>query len=420
MRIDKLTLINFRCFQGLTLELHPSLTVLVGENASGKTAVLEGLAAGLAAFFMGIPDAHTSSGSIDRRDVRTVLSEKAGVVSVEPQYPCHIQCVGSVLPGRQVGWHRDLLSPRSRTTRQHAETAKRSAMALLNWIDRGEDVRLPVIAYYGTQRLWRVKKDTSGKRDMRSRFAGYWDCLSPSSDQKHLVAWMRWQTYGALQAGKPSPHLEAIARAVHDCVEGLEDFFYDVKKESLFLVWEDGQRQPFDQLSDGYRNLVAMVADIAWRAVVLSPQDGTEAPVKATGVVLVDEIDLHLHPRWQIRVLDDLRRAFPGIQFVVTTHAPQVIGATPAECLRVLARDFSVKRVGHAYGLDTNTVLQTIMGAGERRRDVEDKLHELGMAVEARDWGKVEAFLSELEPLLGEIYPDLVSARWERDFAKRG
>jgi len=419
MKLLSLTIGNFRSFEQLRVELHPNLTVLVGENASGKTAVLEGLKTALAAFFLGIPDAHTSSGGIDTGDVRRVARQQEGVPGLEAHYPCFVICSALFRDGRMVTWKRALNSPRSRTTRADAKRIKQIAEGLAKpGQDKGA-ARLPVLAYYGTQRLWKSKNEPREGKDLRTPFVGYWDCLDPASNHKHLSRWMRWQRYGELQEGTPSPHLAAIEAAVKGCVTGSARFFYDVKQESLIFVAEDGTPWPFDLLSDGYRNLVAMVADIAWRAVSLSPQNGADAPTKAAGVVLIDEVDLHLHPRWQTGVLESLRRTFPGIQFVVTTHAPQVIAATPAESLRVLSEG-RVLSVGHSYGLDVNSVLQTIMGAPERHPEVQSMLRDLALAVDQREWAQMEESLARLEALLGPDDPALVSARWERDLHERG
>ncbi|MGB8922932.1 MAG: AAA family ATPase [Pseudomonas sp.] len=90
------------------------------------------------------------------------------------------------------------------------------------------------------------------------------------------------------------------------------------------------------QLSDGIRNIVALAADIAYRCIKLNPHLGITAPHQCTGVVLIDEVDMHLHPAWQQTVIPDLLGAFPNIQFIVTTHSPQVITSVQAKCIRVL------------------------------------------------------------------------------------
>ena len=93
------------------------------------------------------------------------------------------------------------------------------------------------------------------------------------------------------------------------------------------MVFQDDRRLPWMMLSDGMRSVIALAMDIAWRAVVLNPQLGAKAPEQATGIVLIDELDLALHPVWQRRIVGDLSRAFPSIQFIATTHSPQIIGS---------------------------------------------------------------------------------------------
>ena len=91
------------------------------------------------------------------------------------------------------------------------------------------------------------------------------------------------------------------------------------------LALGDGRLTPFYHLSDGYRNTLAMAADIAVRAATLNPALSSLAMEETPGVVLIDEIDLHLHPKWQRQIVEDLRGAFPKIQFVATTHSPFII-----------------------------------------------------------------------------------------------
>ena len=96
------------------------------------------------------------------------------------------------------------------------------------------------------------------------------------------------------------------------------------------VIQEKSHSMPFHLLSDGYRNMIGMVADIAYRAAVLNPQLGSEAAKLTPGIVLIDEIDLHLHPKWQRRVVEDLKRTFPKIQFFATTHSPFIIQSLKA------------------------------------------------------------------------------------------
>ena len=157
---------------------------------------------------------------------------------------------------------------------------------------------------------------------------GYLDCLNPASDAKRLIEWFKTQEMAAIQRGIKLKTLEACRQAIIACVPGAEKVYFDVGEDQLKLDI-NGESLPFDYLSDGYRNALAMVADIAVRAATLNPSLEADAVLKTPGVVLIDEIDLHLHPKWQRQVVDDLISAFPCIQFIATTHSPFVIQSLP-------------------------------------------------------------------------------------------
>lgn len=109
------------------------------------------------------------------------------------------------------------------------------------------------------------------------------------------------------------------------CTPGAKDFYFDVGQDSIMIELEKEGLTHFNNLSDGFKNMVAMVADIAHRASRLNPHLGKDAAVATSGIVLIDEIDLHLHPKWQRRVVDDLQKAFPNLQFIATTHSPFIL-----------------------------------------------------------------------------------------------
>jgi predicted ATP-binding protein involved in virulence len=170
---------------------------------------------------------------------------------------------------------------------------------------------------------------------------------------------------------------------------------------------------PFRLLSDGYRNLLGLVADIAWRAVQLNPRHGAAAPELAEGVVLIDEIDLHLHPRWQLRVIDDLRRAFPRLQFVATTHAPQVITSAQPEWMRILRGGTTPLLAGPVHGRDANSILEDVMDVPERLPAMKARLEALARLIDAGDLERAHRLLDQIAADLGEEDASVVRARWE-------
>ena len=166
-------------------------------------------------------------------------------------------------------------------------------------------------------------------------------------------------------------------------------------------------------MSDGQRALVGLVADVARRACLLNSEAfGAQTLMETTGVVLIDELDLHLHPRWQRRIIGDLKRIFPKIQFFATTHSPQIIGeARPEEI--VLLTPEGQKRPMASYGMDSNWVLECVMEAEGRDPAVARRIKDVFTAI---DDGRLDAAKSMIAALradfgdAADIVPDIVGA----------
>jgi predicted ATP-binding protein involved in virulence len=174
--------------------------------------------------------------------------------------------------------------------------------------------------------LWRaLGKSASDVRKPGSRFEGYDNCLNPASHIGGMLQWLKTEEMISLQDKQRSPLLEAVEQAIANCIQEIKSVSYHIREDDLIATFNNGDILPFRVLSDGIRNMLAMVADVAHRTAILNPQFGRRATLETPGVVLIDEIDLHLHPKWQRRIVEDLRRTFPKIQFIVTTHSPFVI-----------------------------------------------------------------------------------------------
>ena len=158
-----------------------------------------------------------------------------------------------------------------------------------------------------------------------SRLDGYKHCVDLRIALKELVAWFARQEWQAFQNNKESVMLKVVRNAVVSCIENAEHLRYDPKREELLVTFKNSEIQPFNMLSDGQRCILALIADIAQKAAYLNPYLGESVLTETEGVVLIDELDLHLHPKWQRHVIDDLRETFPKIQFICTTHSPFLI-----------------------------------------------------------------------------------------------
>lgn len=329
MKIHRLEVTNFRGFNQRTFTLSDQFNVLIGENGAGKTAVLDALAIGAGSLFPGFSGERIEAPYINRYDIRRVVYLKDGIATAEQQVPVHVQCTGW-LGDTELTWRRSRLRGVVRMDEINRYDSEDPLHVLAaRWqrqVQAGEDITLPLISHYGTGRLWlRGKGLTLRPTPPSSRLKGYVGCLDPASNQRLLLEWFKRMELVQLQQSRTIGALAAVKNAVARCMEGWKRVWFDINHNDLLAEAEDGRQLPFRMLSDGVRNMLAMVTDIAYRAAVLNPHLGERAAEQTPGIVLIDELDLHLHPKWQRRVVEDLRTTFPLVQFVATTHSPFII-----------------------------------------------------------------------------------------------
>ena len=425
MQIHQIHIQNFRRFQDLTLDFHGQMNVLIGNNGVGKTSILDAITVALGSIFLGIDD--LASPGFKPRDSRQITTKIGSTIDRQAQYPVSVSCTGE-FGGISITWERTQSKAGAVTSVGGAQSIKQLAMGWQQCIASGmTNVDLPLIAYYGTGRLWMPKKDSTPKR-IDNRFQGYMGCLSADSNEKQMITWFESMTYAELQDGVPIPELQAVRSAiVESYLESgthVQDanVRFNVKEHQLEITYQDEagnlHRHPFHELSDGYRNTLSMIADIAYRMAVLNPQYLGDVTKKTSGVVLIDEIDLHLHPKWQKSILKTLQTVFPKVQFIVTTHSPSIISTAKAEQLLILDENGVSSFGENVYGKDSNSVLTEIMGTTDRPDDVAQMFREFDRYLEQLELEKAEQKLEALRQVLGNADQGVVNAAVALDFQK--
>ncbi|MDB9308595.1 AAA family ATPase [Aphanizomenon sp. CS-733/32] len=327
MKIRQLELQNFRCFEQKTFEFSDQFNVCIGDNATGKTAILDALAIGAGSLFLGIDN--INSLNIQKDEIRRILRQEGETPTLHRILPVVVSCHGSFEDVEEISWKREIKTDGVTTTRGDAKEILQYARELQQKVRvQNEDrdkVILPVISYYSTGRLWVKHREIQKTTGPSPRFLGYKNCLTKSNEMKKIMLWFKKWELASLQQGRPLGTLSCVKEAIKNCMEDWQDVEYDVLQGELVATAQDGRILPFNMLSDGVKNMIGMVADIAYRCVTLNPQFDGEAARLTPGIVLIDEIDLHLHPKWQRRVVEDLKRTFPKIQFFATTHSEHII-----------------------------------------------------------------------------------------------
>jgi predicted ATP-binding protein involved in virulence len=332
MRIDQIKMKNFKCFKHKTLQFSPRFNVLSGDNGTGKTAVLDALAVGMGALLLGFNCAKRRH--IRPHEMRHVGYYMGQNLKVEPQPPTKLHYLGELNHSGTIRWERRLMTKDSPTaTKTWGENSMRDlTKELQKRVQAGDNtVILPLLSYYGTCHLClQLPANPGDFITPDSRLAIYRDCLNPVSYGEDMRRWFKTMEVAALQREVPMGVLEGLRKAVKTCLEGCEQVYYDLEHDSLLVQFTNGKTIPDYMLSDGQRTILGLVADIAHKAASLNPQLEEQAAVATPGIVLIDELDLHIHPNWQRRIVKNLKTTFPNLQFITTSHSPFIIQSLDA------------------------------------------------------------------------------------------
>lgn len=359
MRLTKLTMKNFRLFPDFSIDFHPELTVIVAPNGGGKTTVLDAIRIAYGPFLSMFPTGRAKG--VENDDVRQLRSESQ-YHKMSHSLPVIIQVDGELQVDNQIKWERKKATLKGKTSIKDARRLSEYASQL--YADTVINDNWPLLAYYGTGRLWNQLKLTERKvfnSGFNFREAGYLDCMEPASSYKFFVDWFRYVTRSdgdmklqfieknplataeqvAEFKGPFSVLLQVVRKAVNTVLKptGWGNMVYSLSMGDVTVEHPEFGVLAVSQMSDGIRNSFALAADIAWRCVQLNAHLEDRAALETEGIVLIDEVDMHLHPEWQQLVLGTLREAFPSIQFIVTTHSPQVLTTLRKANIRILACD---------------------------------------------------------------------------------
>ena len=430
MKLCKLKLKNYRCFEDIIIDFHENLTVIVGSNGSGKTSVLEGAAISLGTFFLGLSG--LAGVNIQKRDAHLIAYPMGESFDVQAQYPVEIVAEG-IIEDRQISWKRSLNGKNGSTTIKEAKELIEITKKLQERLREGnKNVILPLMAYYGTGRLlhgYKNKKlDTFPEN---TKINGYINSLDGTANVNLMMNWFRKKTIQKIQKSElgifSENELAMVYQAMGACfsrITGYEDvkFLFNLDTNEIDCYYRDKNGLvvsiPLPQMSDGYKGTINLIADIAYRMTVLNPQLGKSILEETDGVVLIDEIDLHLHPAWQHRILSDLREIFPKIQFIVTTHAPAVISSVKSENLVILKENEPLPATAEIYGNDVNSILKNIMGVSERNPAVAKLFERFYELLGNRRYDEAEEILDIIDEARGwhdkEVAADRVKLKLER------
>jgi predicted ATP-binding protein involved in virulence len=434
MRVDRLEITNFKKFSNYTIDLHPQFTLLIGDNGTGKTTILDALAIAAGVWLVNSPDTtlNNSRRNILPSEIRLEAIEANvngfTITQLIERKPVQVRAIG-LIDNQPVEWLRQIGINGSRTSNTGAKEAQAIISTLFQRVGSYEKIWLPIVAYYGAGRAWLAsnqRRDKVNNKPSR-RWDAFYDCFEERIRIADIQNWFQKEAIASVNhQGQIRPSFKVVEWAILHCIPDANAIWYDSNLLEI-VISIDRNPQPFSNLSAGQKMMVALVADIAIKivnqnAAFLSKEleiNNEILPLllqKTSGLVLIDEIDVHLHPKWQHQVVNDLRTTFPSIQFVCTSHSPLIIGEVEANCIRILESDketsYNYATIpSESYGLDAKRVLYELMGSSDQNKETVDKLHALYRLIDDEDFNQARQKIITLTEKLGELEPELTRAR---------
>lgn len=441
----KITINNFRCYEKKSIEFRRGINLLIGDNSVGKTSLLRACNLVMNAFFCGYSDENTKWKSAEDDDFREIKNDDV----VTDDLPVNIafeldeiDCPDIVLEDGSVkhlhgqmplaeefGYPEFNIEKKSKKNarnlitgltplRTYASLLQKNSHAIVDGMAIQRNA-LPLFAYFTTEDIHTIRKfdkeKTYFKKYPQKPSFGYFE----SFDCKGLLDCWKKRLLVLKEAKKGEQEIECVRNAVVSALgptgcKIIADMEVRTNDNDVFFIYCDGREVRSDLLSDGYRRLVSIVVDIAFRSALLNKvMYGNEAYKHTHGTVIIDEIDEHLHPELQVHILKALHETFPNIQFIVSTHAPLVISSVENSSENVVYKleykdgIYSHKEL-NTYGLDASTIIQIYMDQAPRDLVVDKEIKNIESLIDSEKYAEARIALEKmLERPGGDSNPEL-------------
>ena len=431
-----ITISNFRCYNNTTMEFRKGINLLIGDNSSGKTSLIRACNFVANSLFCGYSDENTVWKSVDDDDFKLNIDANNTILPEQPVSISFHLATWDLSPIKAD----DALVSFDYDTQLHIEKkSKKNSRNLLTGLSTlktyaekldsnshlkiGNDVVqqnvLPVYACFTTEDIHASRKiDRQKFKEYAQKPSfGYFECY----DCRGLFDYWLERLLVLQEAEIGEQEIECVRKAISKCfgVNGasiIEDMVIRPVRGKVFFKYTDGRYVESSMLSDGYKRLVNIVVDIAIRCALLNKgMYGSEAYKQTHGTVIIDEIDEHLHPALQSKVLKSLHQTFPEIQFIVSTHAPLVMSSVEKSKDNVVYRlwydeeEHDYKHVElNTYGLDSNLILEEEMFVASRDSIVSEQLKDIKRLVSERKLAEAKTLLADLETKTSPSQPSLI------------
>jgi predicted ATP-binding protein involved in virulence len=410
MKIRRLSVAGLRGFDQATFEFDPGFTLLVGVNGVGKSSVLEALRVSLSRVMPKFTVSRSAPLAFAAEDIR--LGSASLTVDVDFDFPDGERHLLLHKP------RETFVSDQEGSVREATfETPEREELSPTNWPKADLAGNQPLAIYFGTRRSHPTDEQVKVGRSRAGQAVAFSDALSDvrALHLRDMASWMLAQEALAAELPRARAHLEALKSAAASFLPtctGLRAI--NGADKPRLLITKNGTELDVRYLSEGERGVLAIALDLARRLSQANP--ALDDPVRdGVAVVLIDEIDMHMHPLWQRQIVSLLTETFQSCQFIATTHSPQVIGEVPHERI-LMIKDGKVYSPARSFGVDSSRVLEELMDTRSRNEGVEDKITRIAQLISD---GKAEDARAEIKSLsleIGEDDPEITRALTLLDF----
>lgn len=409
MRVSKISFKGFRGINDQEFELSKNQsTVLIGVNGSGKTSILECLAILLSQFFSLITNSKRAS-KLSFADTDITEGVKETLLTIE-----------AIFEGENISWGIQKERLKSKQIFINEETILKETKAFVDFekYPSIENImkNVPFAVFYPTNRnvnqiFSKIKPNNNLIYEQLKVFE---NALENSIDFTHFFNWFKkredYENEKRLDEDESfrDSELQAVRNAVENFLPNFSNLRIRRKKDTANLVVsKNGTELILNQLSHGEKTMLAMVGDLARRLAIANPSFNT--PLEGKGIVLIDEIELHLHPKWQRSIIPNLEKTFPNCQFIIATHSPQVVSHAVRGSV-FLIDNGEIRLIENSYGRDSNWILETIMDAPERPEEIQEKLNRYFVLIAENKLEEAAKLREKLDQLIGNDEPELTKA----------
>lgn len=397
LKINDLRLVNYKRFSDCKVTLHPSLTVFCGKNGAGKSSILSGV-------------------KLIMSWIIARLRNESGVGQYIPSLDVNNDsgsgCIVGNIGGEMVCIPNKAKAGLSKVYALNIPAIKEYTGMKREQLSSIQKASLPILVSYGVKRAV-LDMPLRIRAKEYTIFDTYEKSLDGAANFRGFFTWFResedWENQQNARSTKRVSHpgLEAFRRAMNEFMPEYKNIHIN-RRPLRMVIEKNGKTINAEQLSDGEKIYLALIGDLCHRLSLANPNGD---PLNGDGIVLIDEVDLHLHPQWQSEVVPALTRTFPNLQFIISTHSPHVLNSVPTDSLRIINENGIIDRATYGYGIPSEIVLGDLMQLShDVPLEVQNALDNFHVAFSANNLLEAKNRLDELQRLVPQ-HPELPRMR---------